>query len=181
MEYATAISKMNEYLIKAAQLCRNWLEPRLKRIDSHDWWQTTVCTNLSDMQLEQVQRNNITTLDGLDLQALLRVIQRNLYPLGNYEYFTNYHEMKDAIRQMFQVRNDVAHTTLLDYSEEKIKVAMTRYINFMELFDGDRSDINEAKEFRATLINPEHATLSVFRSQSAFSLNQRRCVLQRSL
>lgn len=37
MEYATAISKMNEYLIKAAQLCRNWLEPRLKRIDSHDW------------------------------------------------------------------------------------------------------------------------------------------------
>lgn len=157
MEYATAISKMNEYLIKAAQLCRNWLEPRLKRIDSHDWWQTTVCTNLSDMQLEQVQRNNITTLDGLDLQALLRVMQRNLYPLGNYEYFTNYHEMKDAIRQMFQVRNDVAHTTLLDYSEEKIKVAMTRYINFMELFDGDRSDINEAKEFRATLINPEHA------------------------
>ena len=65
--------------------------------------------------------------------------------------------MKDVFRQMFQVRNVLAHTTLLDYSEEKIKVAMTRYINFMELFDGDRSDINEAKEFRATLINPEHA------------------------
>ena len=62
MEYATAISKMNEYLIKAAQLCRKWLEPRLRRIDSRDWWQSTVCSNLSDMQLEQVQRNNVTTL-----------------------------------------------------------------------------------------------------------------------
>ena len=30
MEYTEVISKMNVYLIKAAQVCCKWLEPRLK-------------------------------------------------------------------------------------------------------------------------------------------------------
>ena len=46
MEYTEIVSKMNVYLIKAAQLCRKWLAPRLKRVDSLDWWHTTVCANL---------------------------------------------------------------------------------------------------------------------------------------
>ena len=157
MEYTEVISKMNVYLIKAAQVCCKWLEPRLKQIDSQDWWNTTVRANLSDLQLQKVDQNNVTALEGLDLQALLCVLKRNLYPLGNYEYFTNYHLMKDAIRQMFEVRNDWAHTTVQVYPLDVIKLDLTRYINFMELFGGSKDDINEAKEFRAVVTDPNHA------------------------
>ena len=142
MEYTEVISKMNVYLIKAAQVCCKWLEPRLKQIDSQDWWNTTVRANLSDLQLQKVEQNNVTTLGRLDLQALLCVLKRNLYPLGNYEYFTNYRLMKDAIRQMFEVRNDWAHTTVQVYPLDVIKLDLTRYINFMELFGGSKDDIN---------------------------------------
>lgn len=157
MEYTEVISRMNVYLIKAAQVCCKWLEPRLKQIDSQDWWNTTVRANLSDLQLQKVEQNNVTTLEGLDLQALLCVLKRNLYPLGNYEYFTNYHLMKDAIRQMFEVRNDWAHTTVQVYPLDVIKLDLTRYVNFMELFGGSKDDINEAKEFRAVVSDPNHA------------------------
>ena len=157
MEYTEVISKMNVYLIKAAQVCCKWLEPRLKQIDSQDWWNTTVRANLSDLQLQKVEQNNVTTLEGLDLQALLCVLKRNLYPLGNYEYFTNYHLMKDAIRQMFEVRNDWAHTTVQVYPLDVIKVDLTRYVNFMELFGGSKDEINEAKEFKAVVTDPNHA------------------------
>lgn len=157
MEYTEVISKMNVYLIKAAQVCCKWLEPRLKQIDSQEWWNTTVRANLSDLQLQKVEQNNVTTLEGLDLQALLCVLKRNLYPLGNYEYFTNYHLMKDAIRQMFEVRNDWAHTTVQVYPLDVIKLDLTRYVDFMELFGGAKNDINEAKEFRAVVTDPNHA------------------------
>lgn len=157
MEYTEVISRMNVYLIKAAQVCCKWLEPRLKQIDSQDWWNTTVRANLSDLQLQKVEQNNVATLEGLDLQALLCVLKRNLYPLGNYEYFTNYHLMKDAIRQMFEVRNDWAHTTVQVYPLDVIKLDLTRYVNFMELFGGSKDDINEAKEFRAVVTDPNHA------------------------
>ena len=157
MEYTEVISKMNVCLIKAAQVCCKWLEPRLKQIDSQDWWNTTVRANLSDLQLQKVEQNNVTTLEGLDLQALLCVLKRNLYPLGNYEYFTNYHLMKDAIRQMFEVRNDWAHTTVQVYPLDVIKLDLTRYVDFMELFGGSKDEINEAKEFRAVVTDPNHA------------------------
>lgn len=157
MEYTEVISKMNVYLIKAAQVCCKWLEPRLKQIDSQDWWNTTVRANLSDLQLQKVDQNNVTALEGLDLQALLCVLKRNLYPLGNYEYFTNYQLMKNAIRQMFEVRNDWAHTTVQVYPLDVIKLDLTRYVDFMELFGGSKDEINEAKEFRAVVTDPNHA------------------------
>lgn len=157
MEYTEVISKMNVYLIKAAQVCCKWLEPRLKQIDSQDWWNTTVRANLSDLQLQKVDQNNVTALEGLDLQALLCVLKRNLYPLGNYEYFTNYQLMKNAIRQMFEVRNDWAHTTVQVYPLDVIKLDLTRYVDFMELFGGSKDEINEAKEFRAVVTDPSHA------------------------
>ena len=157
MEYTEVTSRMNVYLIKAAQVCCKWLEPRLKQIDSQDWWNTTVRANLSDLQLQKVEQNNVTTLGRLDLQALLCVLKRNLYPLGNYEYFTNYRLIKDAIRQMFEVRNDWAHTTVQVYPLDVIKLDLTRYVDFMELFGGSKDEINEAKEFRAVVTDPNHA------------------------
>ena len=134
MEYTEVISKMNVCLIKAAQVCCKWLEPRLKQIDPQNWWKTTVRANLSDLQLQKVEQNNVTTLEGLDLQALLCVLKRNLYPLGNYEYFTNYRLMKDAIRQMFEVRNEWENTTEHEYQLDVIKVDLKQYVNFIEIF-----------------------------------------------
>ena len=48
-------------------------------------------------------------------------LKSDLYPLGNYEYFTNYYLMKDVIWQMFEVRNDWAHSTVEVYPLDIIK------------------------------------------------------------
>lgn len=58
---------------------------------------------------------------------------------------------------MFEVRNDWAHTTVQVYPLDVIKLDLTRYVNFMELFGGSKDDINEAKEFRAVVTDPNHA------------------------
>ena len=43
------------------------------------------------------------------------------------------------------------------YPLDVIKLDLTRYVDFMELFGGSKDEINEAKEFRAVVTDPNHA------------------------
>ena len=43
------------------------------------------------------------------------------------------------------------------YPLDVIKLDLTRYVDFMELFGGSKDEINEAKEFRAVVTDPSHA------------------------
>lgn len=38
MNIAEVVAKMNVYLLNAADVCRKWLEPRLKSLEPNDWW-----------------------------------------------------------------------------------------------------------------------------------------------
>lgn len=39
MNIAEVVAKMNVYLLNAADVCRKWLEPRLKSLEPNDWWE----------------------------------------------------------------------------------------------------------------------------------------------
>ena len=50
MNIAEVVAKMNVYLLNAADVCRKWLEPRLKSLEPNDWWSMIVLPSLSELQ-----------------------------------------------------------------------------------------------------------------------------------
>lgn len=50
MNIAEVVAKMNVYLLNAADVCRKWLEPRLKSLEPNDWWNMIVLPSLSELQ-----------------------------------------------------------------------------------------------------------------------------------
>ena len=49
---------------------------------SEEWWAKNVVNNLSFQQKQRIERNRITSLEALDLAALLRVLDQNWYPIS---------------------------------------------------------------------------------------------------
>lgn len=78
MEDCFITSKMNEYMFRLNQKMGEWLSKKLPYIEQN-WWQELVVDNLSDMQRNKVYDNNISEISGLDLAALLRVVDRNWF------------------------------------------------------------------------------------------------------
>lgn len=156
MNIAEVVAKMNVYLLNAADVCRKWLEPRLKSLEPSDWWNMIVLPSLSELQQRKVNEKGISTLQGLDLQAALTVARKNIYSFRNIEYYADYYGMKDSISAMFEVRNDWAHPTPEEVTLTMTKTDLSRYIDFMERFGGSRAEINEAKEFRASVEMPNY-------------------------
>lgn len=54
MNIAEVVAKMNVYLLNAADVCRKWLEPRLKSLEPSDWWNMIVLPSLSELQQRKV-------------------------------------------------------------------------------------------------------------------------------
>lgn len=115
-----------------------------------------VLPSLSELQQRKVNEKGISTLQGLDLQAALTVARKNIYSFRNIEYYADYYGMKDSISAMFEVRNDWAHPTPEEVTLTMTKTDLSRYIDFMERFGGSRAEINEAKEFRASVEMPNY-------------------------
>ena len=53
-----------------------WLANKLPRLTDR-WWDDLVLNNLSTMQRMQVENGGISTIEGLDLAAILRIYDRN--------------------------------------------------------------------------------------------------------
>lgn len=158
MEYLDIVAKMSVYVTKAGRVACAWLKPRLKMVDREDWWNTTVLSGMSEMQLYNIERDGTTTLDGLDAAALLTVLKKNWHALALLEYFPNYHEMRDSVYAMQDVRRHWAHVKVnVTYPLEVIRRDLSTCINFMELFGGSREEIAETKNFRALVLDPGRA------------------------
>lgn len=72
---------MNELLQATAKMLSEWLETSLPPL-SANWWTELVVEQLNDTQREQVKRRRISSMAGLDLAALLRVLHQNWNQLG---------------------------------------------------------------------------------------------------
>ena len=74
---------------------------------SEDWWTRYVISSLTFHQAERVKQSGISTLDGLDLAALLRVIDQNWFELSS-----KFDWPKDAriwLKETQNIRNRWAH------------------------------------------------------------------------
>lgn len=64
------------YLREAAKATARLLGILLPESGVRDWWQQLVVANLSVAQQNRILHKNATTLEELDLQALLRVLEK---------------------------------------------------------------------------------------------------------
>ena len=144
MDTSYIISKMNTFMFRLSQQIGGWLEKKLPRI-TDDWWRDLVFNNLSPLQRETVLRNDIHEIKGLDLAALLRVVDRNWFVLTS-TFFINYRERAN-IRTMQGIRNTWAHITPNDISKDKVIDDVNVIIALMQAFDAGMRDTRDMETF----------------------------------
>ena len=144
MDTSYIISKMNEYMFRLNQQIGGWLEKKLPKI-TDDWWQDLVFNNLSPLQRENVLRNDIHEIKGLDLAALLRVLDRNWFVITS-SFFINNKE-RGNIRTMQEIRNTWAHITPNDISKARVIDDVNVIIALMQAFDASMKDTRDMENF----------------------------------
>lgn len=144
MDTSYIISKMNEYMFRLNQQLGSWLEKKLPKI-TEDWWQELVFNNLSPLQRETVLRKGIHEIKGLDLAALLRVLDRNWFVITS-SFFVNNKE-RGNIRTMQEIRNTWAHITPNGISKARVIEDVNTIISLMQAFDASMKDTRDMENF----------------------------------
>lgn len=144
MDTSYIISQMNAFMFRLSQQISSWLEPKLPKIDE-DWWDELVIHNLSGLQRETVQKKGIQELGGLDLAALLRVVDRNWFLISS-RFFINNKE-RGNVKTMQEVRNKWAHITENDISKQRVIDDVNTIIALMQAFDAKMKDTRDMEQF----------------------------------
>jgi len=100
------VSKMNEFLHTATRELAGWLGKMLPQV-TKNWWQECVLGNLSFAQRNLAVDNEYSSLERLDLAALLRITDRSWYDMRSFAFLPT--SERECIREMFKVRNIWAH------------------------------------------------------------------------
>lgn len=99
---------MNNLLSSFTHELRNLLNAWLPQL-SLDWWNRHVLEILTYQQQERVKQSRIDNLSGLDLAALLRVIDQNWFELSSR--FSWPKEGRNWLKEAQTIRNRWAHVT----------------------------------------------------------------------
>lgn len=144
MTDAYIISKMDEYMFQLNAKIDGWLSKKLPQI-TDDWWQELVLNNLSQMQKDTVISRGITNISGLDLAALLRIVDRNWFIITS-SFFINNKERAN-IKNMMGVRNTWAHIAPTDISKKRVIEDVETIMALMQVFDGSVSETRDMENF----------------------------------
>ena len=101
----------------ATELCQ-FLGKILPVLGGEGWWKMSVVNKLSHQQARYVEQRRITTLDGLDLAALLRILDQNWYEISWKMTFPP--DARHYIKEMQTIRNRWAHTSVQAYSKDDV-------------------------------------------------------------
>lgn len=97
---------MNELLHQSGGAIARWLEAKLPTL-SANWWQDQVFCRLTFQQQRLVEERRIQSLAGLDLAAVLRVLDQNWSELAGAEPLPR--EARNWVKELQIVRNRWAH------------------------------------------------------------------------
>lgn len=97
---------MNELLHASGGAIARWLEAKLPALGS-TWWVHNVVNRLTFQQQRLVEEKRIQSLSGLDLSAVLRVLDQNWSELAGIEPLPR--EARNWIKELQSVRNRWAH------------------------------------------------------------------------
>lgn len=97
---------MNDLLQASASALTKWLEAKLPLLGAN-WWIEQVVNRLTFPQQRLVDEKRITSLAGLDLAAVLRVLDQNWNELSGQQFLPR--EARNWIKELQSVRNRWAH------------------------------------------------------------------------
>src|ERR1035437_9694833 len=100
----------------ATDLC-HYLEERLPSL-SDNWWAQLVVRELSFQQQRAVEQRKITTLSGLDLAALLRVLDQNWYAISEARHPPS--EARHYVKEWRSIRYRWAPASVDKFSDDDV-------------------------------------------------------------
>ena len=100
---------MDELLRSAAALIGQWLQVKLPALGG-DWWKSNVISRLTFQQQRLVDEKHITSLNGLDLAAVVRLLDQNWNELAGFNALPR--EGRTWVKELQVMRNRWAHAPL---------------------------------------------------------------------
>ena len=139
---------MQDLLKEATISLRSFLTSSLPAITA-EWWPRCVLCNLTDSQMHFVREKGITTLDGLDLAALLRVFDANYFDLSQRLGLPR--QTRNWLKELQHVRNRWAHHSGENDSSDDIFRELDTLERFLSAINGDTVLIESVKNAKNKL------------------------------
>ena len=133
------------YLREAAKYTAQLLNALLPECGVQNWWQTLVMNNLSVPQQNRIQQKNIIRLEDLDLQALLRVLEKNWRLWFENPKFSK--ENRTLLHEVNDVRNQDAHPKAgMDLTPRELYRALDVLARYFDFAGADAFMIEKIQE-----------------------------------
>ena len=144
MDTSYIISNMNAFMFQLRDRIGSWLERQLPNI-TKNWWNDLVVSYLTPLQREAVRGNDTHALRGLDLAALLRVLDKNWIVISNKIFINK--KYRKQLHQMQEIRNRWAHITPADISKQIVIDDADVIRDLMEAFGAQMKDTQPLEQF----------------------------------
>lgn len=123
-----------------------------------DWWKKAVVNTLSFQQKKRLEQRKITTLSGLDLAGLLRVLDQNWYQISSSMNLGS--EERHFVKEMQMVRNRWAHADTEGFPVDDIYRDLDTVQRFAVVIEADEKLIQSLRERKSILLAVENKTLN---------------------
>ena len=151
-EKAQFHGRVAEHLSEVSVQLALFLEKVLPPI-SDDWWNQAVLSSLSFQQRMRIEQRKVTSLDGLDLAGLLRVLDQNWYQISKSLSLAS--EARHFAKEMQTVRNHWAHADAKVFSVEDTYRDLDTLQRFAVVIGADDGLIQELRKTKADLLAAE--------------------------
>lgn len=128
---------------ETAESARDFLNLILPEI-SAGWWSSNVLPFLSFQQQRMVNEKKIASLSGLDLAALLRIIDKNWFEISAKYQLSN--EVRTWTREMQHIRNKWAHAAGSPPEAEDLYRDLDTLQRFLVAINANISLVEKVKE-----------------------------------
>ncbi|MBV5340807.1 MAG: DEAD/DEAH box helicase family protein [Deltaproteobacteria bacterium] len=128
---------------ETAESVRSFLNSVLPEV-STDWWSSNVTPSLSFQQQRMVEEKNIVSLSGLDLAALLRILDKSWYDISAKRNLGN--EARTWTREMQLIRNKWAHAAGTSPEAEDLYRDLDTLQRFLGAIQSDNSLVETVRE-----------------------------------
>ena len=145
-----AVSRSVSVLLHDAsgELCA-FLANVLPQIGDSDWWKKLVFDQLSFQQQRFVEQRQVNELSGLDLAALLRILDKNWYEIGRKVTFPP--DTRHFLKELMSVRNRWAHASVQEYARDDVYRDLDTLLRFLAAIGASENLQNAVRAERSDL------------------------------
>lgn len=137
-------------LLRAVSDCTGrFLEGSLPMIGGEDWWEKCVRWKLSVPQERALEEHDITDLQGLELGALLRIVEKNWRELSLHRRLPR--EGRTLVNEVRNIRNRLAHEPLSGVPLEDQQRDADSLARYLELIGADQPAVQSAERLKEVL------------------------------